>query len=155
MQKVIVQIDWYTKIILTLIAVLLASLLVKSYLPSHIPEARASDILRQTTESEETKPGPLMMSKSRMLRSKVHAEGSSFLAEYLYLYALQNLSKETALEFIDKGYLLLRYPAGKEYAKLLVTVGREQAYQKYLSSETIEKALLSGRFGITALGVFP
>ena len=31
MQKVIVQIDWYTKIILTLIAVLLAGLLAESY----------------------------------------------------------------------------------------------------------------------------
>jgi len=31
MQKVIVQIDWYTKIVLTLIAVLLAGLLAKSY----------------------------------------------------------------------------------------------------------------------------
>jgi len=32
MQKVIVQIDWYTKIILTLIAVLLAGLLAKPYI---------------------------------------------------------------------------------------------------------------------------
>lgn len=32
MQKVIVQIDWHTKIVLTLIAVLLAGLLVKPYI---------------------------------------------------------------------------------------------------------------------------
>ncbi len=32
MQKVTVQIDWYTKVILTLIAVLLAGLLVKPYI---------------------------------------------------------------------------------------------------------------------------
>jgi len=31
MQKVIVQIDWYTKIVLTLIAILLAGLLAKPY----------------------------------------------------------------------------------------------------------------------------
>ena len=34
MQKVIVQIDWYTKIVLTLIAVLLAGLLAKPYVAS-------------------------------------------------------------------------------------------------------------------------
>jgi len=34
MQKVIVQIDWYTKIVLTLIAVLLAGLLAKPYVVS-------------------------------------------------------------------------------------------------------------------------
>ena len=34
MQKVIVQIDWYTKIVLTLIAVLLAGLLAKPYVLS-------------------------------------------------------------------------------------------------------------------------
>ena len=34
MQKVIVQIDWYTKIILTLIAVLLAGILAKPYIVS-------------------------------------------------------------------------------------------------------------------------
>jgi len=32
MQKIIVQIDWYTKVVLTLIAVLLAGLLVKPYI---------------------------------------------------------------------------------------------------------------------------
>jgi len=34
MQKVIVQIDWYTKIVLTLIAILLAGLLAKPYIVS-------------------------------------------------------------------------------------------------------------------------
>ena len=34
MQKVIVQIDWYTKIVLTLIAILLAGLLAKPYVVS-------------------------------------------------------------------------------------------------------------------------
>ena len=34
MQKVIVQVDWYTKIVLTLIAVLLAGLLAKPYVVS-------------------------------------------------------------------------------------------------------------------------
>ena len=34
MQKVIVQLDWYTKIVLTLIAILLAGLLAKPYVVS-------------------------------------------------------------------------------------------------------------------------
>ncbi len=40
MQKVIVQIDWYTKIVLTLIAILLAGLLAKPHVVSR--PARAS-----------------------------------------------------------------------------------------------------------------
>lgn len=39
-KKVIVQVDWYTKMVLTLIAVLLAGLLAKSYVD--IKEAQAS-----------------------------------------------------------------------------------------------------------------
>lgn len=38
MQKVIVQIDWYTKIILTLIVVLLAGLLARPYIEPRIAE---------------------------------------------------------------------------------------------------------------------
>jgi len=34
MQKVIVQLDWYTKIVLTLIAIILAGLLAKPYVVS-------------------------------------------------------------------------------------------------------------------------
>ncbi len=39
MQKVMVQIDWYTKIILTLIVVLLAGLLARPYIESRRAEA--------------------------------------------------------------------------------------------------------------------
>jgi len=39
MTKVIVQVDWYTKIILTLIAVLLAGLLAKSYIDIKVAQA--------------------------------------------------------------------------------------------------------------------
>ena len=43
MQKVIVQIDWYTKIILTLIVVLLAGLLARPYIEPRIVKASAPD----------------------------------------------------------------------------------------------------------------
>jgi len=43
MQKVIVQIDWYTKVILTLIAVLLVGLLVKPYIQIQPSTARYTD----------------------------------------------------------------------------------------------------------------
>lgn len=46
MQKVILHIDWYTKIILTLIAIFLVGLFVKSYFPPHTSEAEAGDISR-------------------------------------------------------------------------------------------------------------
>ena len=39
MQKVMVQIDWYTKIILTLIVVLLAGLLARPYIEPRIAKA--------------------------------------------------------------------------------------------------------------------
>ena len=41
MQKVIVQVDWYTKIILIIIAVILAGLLAKPYLPTRMIRAEA------------------------------------------------------------------------------------------------------------------
>ena len=52
MQKVIVQTDWYTKIVLTLIAILLAGLLAKPYVVS-----------RPAGASEEAKAMPVEITR--------------------------------------------------------------------------------------------
>lgn len=44
MQKVMVEIDWYTKIILTLIVVLLAGLLARPYIEPRIARASSENI---------------------------------------------------------------------------------------------------------------
>jgi len=49
MGKVTVQIDWYTKIVLTLIAILLAGLLAKPYIVSKPASARLSSCLESIT----------------------------------------------------------------------------------------------------------
>ncbi len=54
MQKVTVQIDWYTKVVLTLIAVLLAGLLVKPYIVTKPVNAmKFGNILSQFGEDTE------------------------------------------------------------------------------------------------------
>ncbi len=45
MQKVMVQIDWYTKIILTLIIVLLAGLLARPYIEPRIAKAVTTEYI--------------------------------------------------------------------------------------------------------------
>ena len=45
MQKIIVQIDWYTKIVLTLIAVLLAGLLAKPYIATNPASAHVDYVI--------------------------------------------------------------------------------------------------------------
>jgi len=163
MQKVIVQIDWYTKIILTLIAIFLVGLLVKSYFPPHTPEAEAGDtskyeLMKRAKELGYSFPqGFTPMSKGERIEmeAKTESRHSKILADYLYLYNLQNLSQEKALETIDESSILSGYPAGKEYAKLLVVSGRNEAYKEYLSDKAIETVLLSGRFEVTPYGIVP
>ena len=46
MQKVIVQVDWYAKIVLTLIVVLLAGLLAKSYIEPQMAKASYEQRIR-------------------------------------------------------------------------------------------------------------
>ena len=48
-RKIIVQIDWYTKIILTLIAVLLAGLLAKPYIATNPVSASGDYVTIQNT----------------------------------------------------------------------------------------------------------
>jgi len=57
MTKVIVQVDWYTKMILTLIAVLLAGLLAKSYVD--IREAQAYGTQRVVVVNNRLGPIPI------------------------------------------------------------------------------------------------
>lgn len=159
MQKVIVQIDWYTKIILTLITVLLAGVVVKSYFPSHIREARASDMRNMARKLKDqmgsSSSGPLTEPESIRRKRDATVEGSRVLVDCLYLFNLQNLSKERALETIDESPIFSAYPAGKEYAKFLVVTGRNEVYQEHLSDEAIKTALLSGRFEVTPHGIVP
>jgi len=142
MRKVIIQIDWYTKIVLTLIAVLLAGVLVKSYFPSHIPETRAS-------------AAGVLSGDVRSLgytKRMAHLEGSDHLAEYLYLYALQGLPQKKAFEIVDESSILSDYPFGKRYAKCLMVSERNEVYG-HLPREVIETALRSGRFEVNSYGI--
>ena len=163
MQKVIVQIDWYTKIILTLIAIFLVGLLVKSYFPPHTPEAEAGDtskyeLMKRLENLGFSFPPPkIELSKGERIEREAKMEGRYVKdwVDYLYLYNLQNLSRERALEIIDESSILSGYPAGKGYAKLLVVSGRNEAYREYLSDKAMETVLLSGRFEVTPYGIVP
>ena len=139
MQKVIVQADWYTRIISTLIAVLLVGIFVKSYFPLYIPETRASTAASQS-----------MIPKG--IRAAALNEGSAELAEYLYLYLLQDLPQEVALKIIGESPMLSGYRVGKAYANCLVVSERSKAY-RILSDEAIKTVLRSGRFVVTPYGI--
>jgi hypothetical protein len=138
MQKVIVQVDWYTKIILTLIAVLLVGVFVKVCLPSYILGARTSAFAS--------------WGNPKALKAAAMNEDSDDLAEYLYLYVLQDLPQKKSLEIIDKNFMLSDYRAAKAYAESLVVQGRNKAYRS-LSSEVIKTVLFSGRFVVTPYGI--
>lgn len=151
MQKVIVQVDWHTKIILTLIAVLLAGVFIKSYFPSNTPETRASAagmLTRDMRGLHSNTP----YSKCQAYKVAALYEGSNLLAEYLYLYNLQDLPQEKAFKIINESPILLGYPRGKSYAKCLVVSERNEVY-RHLSPEVIKTVLSSGRFEVTPDGI--
>lgn len=152
MQKVIIQIDWYTKVILTLIAVLLAGLLVRPYFSSDISRAKAGDIIRQVIGTDEQFAKGIRLTEEGQLRQEVEQEGSSFLVENLYLWVLQDLSPERALEIIEDCPVLSNFPAGKVFAEFLMTLEKGEA-QRRVSGEIIKTALLSGRFEVTPYGI--
>lgn len=158
MQKVIVQIDWYTKVILTLIAVFLAGIFARSYFSSDISRAKAGDIILEVINpydpfgvGEKFAKG-VQLTEEGQLRQKVRQEGSSFLVENLYLWVLQDLSPERALEIIEDCPVLSNFPAGKGYAQSLITLEKGEA-QRGISDEIIRTALLSGRFEVTPYGI--
>lgn len=152
MQKIIIQIDWYTKIILTLIVVLLAGIFARLYFSSDISRAKAGDIIRQVIGADEQFTKGIQLIGEGRLRQKVRQEGSSSLVENLYLWVLQDLSHERALEIIEDCSVLSNFPAGKEYAQFLITLEKSEA-QRRVSDEIIKTALLSGRFEVTPYGI--
>jgi len=158
MQKVIIQIDWYTKIILTLIVVLLAGIFARPYFSSDISRAKAGDIIREVINRQdpfgvgEQFAKGVQLTEEGQLRQKVDQEGSSSLVENLYLWVLQDLSPERALEIIEDWPVLSNFPAGKAYAEFLMTLKKREA-QGRVSGEIIKTALLSGRFEWTPYGI--
>lgn len=152
MQKIIVQIDWYTKIILTLIVVLLAGIFARLYFSSDISRAKAEDIIQQRVGVDEQFAKGVQLTEEGQLRQKVRQEGSSSLVENLYLWVLQDLAHERALEIIEDCPVLSDFPAGKVYAESLVTLEKSEA-QRRISDEIIKTALLSGRFEVTPDGI--
>jgi len=159
MQKVMVQIDWYTKIILTLIVVLLAGIFARSYFSLDMSEAKAEDMIQRVVNQHDpfgtgvqfTFKG-VQLTEEGQLRQKVSQEGSSSLVENLYLWVLQDLSHERALEIIEDCPVLSNFPAGKVFAEFLMTLEKSEA-QRRVSGEIIETALLSGRFEVTHYGI--
>jgi len=153
-----IQIDWYTKIILTLIVVLLAGIFARSYFSSDISRAKAEDMIQRVINQDDpfgtgvqfTKG--LQLTEEGQLRQKVRQEGSSPLVENLYLWILQDLSHERALEIIEDCPVLSNFPAGKVFAEFLMTLEKAEA-QRRVSGEIIETALLSGRFEVTPYGI--
>ena len=155
MQKVIVQVDWYVKVILTLIAVLLAGLLARPYFSSDISKAKAEDIIREVINQDPFGVGEqlskgIQRTEEGQLILKADQEGSSSLVENLYLWVLQDLPHERALEIIEDS--LSDFPAGKVFAKFLMTLEKDEA-QRRVSGEIIKTALLSGRFEVTPYGI--
>ena len=157
MQKVMVQIDWYTKIILTLIVVLLVGIFARPYFSSDISRAKAGDIIREVISQDPFGVGEkfakgVQLTEEGQLRQKVDQEGSSSLVENLYLWVLQDLLPERALEIIEDCPILSDFPAGKIYAEFLMTLEKGEA-QRRVSDEIIRTALLSDRFEVTPYGV--
>ncbi len=148
MEKVMVQIDWYTKVILTLIAVFLAGIFARPYFSSDISRAKAGDMIQQTMDADEQ----FTPADERRFKNAARIEGSEFFVEMLYFWVLQDLSSETALEIIEDSPVLLNFPYGKGYAKLLITLEKSEA-QRRVSDEIIRTALLSGRFEVTPYGI--
>lgn len=72
MQKVIVQIDWYTKIILTLIAVLLAGLLAKPYVAPQPVGAYAENYV--TVDNSSRNPIPVTIADLETLVKVTNTE---------------------------------------------------------------------------------
>ncbi len=157
MQKVMVQIDWYTKIILTLIVVLLAGIFARSYFSSDISRAKAEDLIQGVVNQQDpfstgVQFTGVQLTKEGQLRGKVEGEGSSSLVQNLYLWVLQDLSPERALEIIEACPVLSNFPAGKVYAEFLMTLEKGEA-QRRVSDEIMKTALLSGRFEVTPYGI--
>ena len=66
MQKVIVQVDWYTKFVLTLIAVLLAGILVKPYITT-----RPAGAYNETVTVDNHSPIPVEIKNFRAIEVSV------------------------------------------------------------------------------------
>ncbi len=150
MQKVMVQIDWYTKIILTLIVVLLAGIFTRLSFSSDISKAKAEDIIQQRVGMDEQ----LSLSETDVMltQNAARLEGSKFLVETLYFEVLQDLSYERALENIKDYPILSHFTYGKRYAEFLITLEKDEAL-RLVSDETIRTVLLSGRFEVTPDGI--
>ena len=148
MQKVIVQVDWTTKIILILIAVLLAGILIKPNI--QIEKSRASDVdwyelLRKTTlpiaKAESISPA---MEKFRRLGVASAVEGSYEGAkEWLRRVYVSGVEPEEMKKLVKKDPFFRRNPCAREYALFLleeITSSGSAVPEIILENENVRKS---------------
>lgn len=154
MQKVMVQIDWYTKTILTVITALLFGILAKPFI---IPEKAVAE--QEKHISAEFKLEPLLMGGPKGLRISAEMEGSAERArgdvEEMYRI-IRHWDSELYDVFLEENLIETEYyqehPAGKQYLEYLIEKARttKQAWPwRGYASSVIQK--IGDRYSIYGL----
>ncbi len=136
MQKAMIQIDWYTKTILTVIAALLFGILAKPLILHE--EAVAEQEKRISTESElgPLRPGPLTAQRRalRLEGSAEHVEGD---VEEMYIWIRRGNSSIVKEALLESEYFQ-EHPAASNYLESLIekvaTTERPWMWDRYASS---------------------